>query len=128
MAKLRNLNILDIGKIVLIVSIVPAFVVGGTKVETAIVGQNPVAQGQAPGADANANKDVKIKEEKVAEGEAYAKQMLVLMDRDKSGKVSRQEYMEFMAAEFDRLDKNKDGELDVKELTQVRLVRGGGHR
>jgi Ca2+-binding EF-hand superfamily protein len=97
-------------------------------VETAIAGQNPVAQAQAPVADANANKDVKIKEEKVAEGEAYAKQMLVLMDRDKSGKVSRQEYMDFMAAEFERLDKNKDGELDVKELTQVRLARGGGHR
>jgi Ca2+-binding EF-hand superfamily protein len=90
------------------------------------VGQNPVAQTQPPAADAS--KDVKVKDEKVAEGEAYAKQMLVLMDRDKSGKVSRQEYMDFMAAEFDRMDKNKDGELDVNELTKVRLVRGGGHR
>ena len=126
MTKLRSLSVLDIGKIVLIVSIVPAFVVGGTKVETAVVGQNPVAQAQPPLADAN--RDGKIKEEKIAEGEAYAKQMLVLMDRDKSGKVSRQEYMDFMAAEFERMDKNKDGELDVKELTQVRVVRGGGHR
>lgn len=49
-------------------------------------------------------------------GEAAAKQLLVLMDTDKSGKVSKQEWMSFMEAEFDRLDKNKDGELDMKEL------------
>jgi hypothetical protein len=35
--------------------------------------------------------------------------------------VSRQEYMKFMAAEFDRLDKAKSGELDVKVLTQSKL-------
>ena len=44
------------------------------------------------------------------------------MDRDKNGKVSRQEFMKFMSAEFDRLDVNKDGELDVKELTGLRVV------
>jgi len=33
--------------------------------------------------------------------------------------VSRDEYMTFMSAEFDRLDKNHNGELDVKELTQT---------
>jgi hypothetical protein len=54
----------------------------------------------------------------LAAGETAAKQLLVLMDTDKSGKVSKQEWMSFMEAEFDRLDKNKDGELDVKELEQ----------
>jgi hypothetical protein len=29
--------------------------------------------------------------------------------------------MKFMEAEFDRLDRSKNGELDVKELTQSRL-------
>jgi Ca2+-binding EF-hand superfamily protein len=43
------------------------------------------------------------------------------MDTDKNGKISKQEYMEFMAAEFDRLDKDKSGELDVKELTLSKL-------
>ena len=40
---------------------------------------------------------------------------------DRHGKVSRQEYMKFMAAEFDRLDKANSGELDVKVLTQSNL-------
>jgi Ca2+-binding EF-hand superfamily protein len=30
-----------------------------------------------------------------------------------------------MEEEFERLDKNKDGELDVKELTQTRVRIGG---
>ena len=57
-------------------------------------------------------------------GEEAAKQLLLLMDRDKSGKVSRQEFMSFMEAEFDRLDKDKSGELDVNELreSQFRAV------
>jgi Ca2+-binding EF-hand superfamily protein len=46
--------------------------------------------------------------------------LLLLMDRDQNGKVSKEEFMNFMAAEFERLDKNKDGELDVNELTQSR--------
>ncbi|MGO9437447.1 MAG: hypothetical protein ACLPH3_21875 [Terracidiphilus sp.] len=68
---------------------------------------------------------------KVAAGEAEAKKLLLLMDTDKNGKVSRAEFMSFMAAEFDRLDVNHDGELDVKELEQSQLQtthRGGTHR
>jgi len=33
--------------------------------------------------------------------------------------------MSFMEAEFDRLDVKKDGELDVKELTQSRVSHFG---
>ena len=47
--------------------------------------------------------------------------MLLLMDKDQNGKVSKQEFMSFMEAEFNRVDKNKDGELDVKELTQSQI-------
>lgn len=61
------------------------------------------------------------REKRVAIGEAEAKKLLLLMDKDENGKVSRQEFMSFMEAEFERLDKNKDGELDVKELTQSPL-------
>jgi hypothetical protein len=67
--------------------------------------------------------------DKLALGEDDVKQLLVLMDADKNGRISRDEYMRFMTAEFDRLDKDKSGELDVKELTQS-LLRGSrsGHR
>jgi len=49
------------------------------------------------------------------------KQLLLLMDTDKNGKISKQEWMNFMSAEFDRLDKDKSGELDVKELAASRV-------
>jgi Ca2+-binding EF-hand superfamily protein len=62
-------------------------------------------------------------------GEADVKQLLLLMDADQNGKISKDEYMRFMAAEFDRLDKDKSGELDVKELTQSAFrVTHSGHR
>jgi Ca2+-binding EF-hand superfamily protein len=54
-------------------------------------------------------------------GDDYVKQLLLLMDTDKNGKISREEYMKFMQAEFDRLDEDKNGELDAKELTESRL-------
>jgi len=61
------------------------------------------------------------KEKKLAKGEREAKKLLLLMDADQNGKVSKQEFMSFMEAEFERLDVNKDGELDVKELTESRV-------
>ena len=67
----------------------------------------------------------------VAAGEYEAKKLLILMDADKSGTVSKKEFMDFMSAEFDRLDVNHDGVLDVKELELSQLTqahRGGGHR
>jgi Ca2+-binding EF-hand superfamily protein len=61
------------------------------------------------------------KVDSVALGENDVKQLLLLMDTNKNGKVSKQEFMQFMEAEFDRLDKDKSGELDPKELAQSRL-------
>lgn len=92
---------------------------------TAVAAQSPAAQAQSPAPD----KDIKVNEKKVSEGEAFAKQLLLLMDRDKNGKVSREEFMAFMEAEFERMDINKDGQLDVKELAYTRVIRGGApHR
>jgi len=57
-------------------------------------------------------------QDNVAVGEAEVKQMLPLMDQGKDGKVSKQDFMNFMEAEFNRLDKTKEGKLDVKKPTQ----------
>jgi Ca2+-binding EF-hand superfamily protein len=59
---------------------------------------------------------------KLAMGEDGIKQLLPLMDTDKNGMVTKQEFMKFMEAEFARLDKSKKGELNVKELTQSTLT------
>jgi hypothetical protein len=60
-------------------------------------------------------------QDKLAIGENEVKQLLLLMDTNKTGKITKQEWMKFMEAEFDRLDKNKSGALDAKELAQSRL-------
>lgn len=65
-------------------------------------------------------------QDNVAGAEPEVKKMLPLMDQDKDGKVSKQDFMNFMEAEFDRLDREKEGKLDVKKLTQppAQPVRG----
>jgi Ca2+-binding EF-hand superfamily protein len=60
-------------------------------------------------------------QDRLALGENEVRQLLLLIDTEKKGKISKQEWMKFMEAEFDRLDKSKNGELDVKELMQSRL-------
>ena len=61
-------------------------------------------------------------QDKLALGEPEVTQLLLLMDTDKNGKISKEEYMKFMEAEFERLDKDKTGELDVKKLTQSNVT------
>ena len=48
-------------------------------------------------------------------------QLLLLMDTNQNGKVSKEEWMKFMEEEFDRLDTKKTRELDPKELAKSRL-------
>ncbi|HTP26063.1 MAG TPA: hypothetical protein VMK12_10440 [Anaeromyxobacteraceae bacterium] len=47
----------------------------------------------------------------------HAKPMEVMkmMDTDKNGSVSKEEYMKFHEAMFDKMDKNKDQEIDHQE-------------
>jgi len=61
------------------------------------------------------------KERKLAAATEAAKELLLAMDTNKSGKVSKEEWMKFMQAEFDRLDTDHRGQLDVKELTKSRV-------
>jgi hypothetical protein len=55
------------------------------------------------------------------------RQMPLLMDTDESGKISKQEWLRLMEAEFDRLDPGKTGSLAPRKLAatnaQVRHIR-----
>jgi Ca2+-binding EF-hand superfamily protein len=60
--------------------------------------------------------------DKLAIADGNVKKLLLLMDADKNGKISKQEWMSFMEAEFNKLDKDGSGELDPKELMQSRIT------
>lgn len=55
-------------------------------------------------------------------GQDQVVDLLLLMDTDENGKISKQEWMDFASAEFDRLDKDKSGQLDIREIARTRLV------
>jgi EF hand len=81
----------------------------------------PVVIWAVPGIAVAQRAAVPKPQDKLALGEPEVKQLLLLMDTDKSGKISKQEWIQFMEAEFDRLDKDKEGQLDAKELMQSKL-------
>jgi hypothetical protein len=60
-------------------------------------------------------------QDNLAMGEDHVRQLLLLMPADKKGMVSHQEYMKFMETEFNRLDKERKGELDARKLAQSNL-------
>ena len=60
-------------------------------------------------------------QDKAALASPHVQELLLVMDTDKNGKISKQEWMKFMEAEFDRLDKNKTGELSPQELVQSKV-------
>jgi EF hand len=80
-----------------------------------------IAAWAMPGTAAAQKASAPKAQDKLALGDADVKKLLLLIDTEKKGKITKQEWMTFMAAEFDRLDTEKNGELDVKELTQSRL-------
>lgn len=48
-------------------------------------------------------------------------QLLLLIDKNKDGKITKDEWMKFMSEEFDRLDRDHSGDLDAKDLEQSRV-------
>jgi hypothetical protein len=69
-----------------------------------------------------AQKDSVLKPpDKLTLGQNEVEQLLLLIDMNETGKITKQEWMKFMEEEFDRLDKNKTGEIDAKELAHSRL-------
>jgi Ca2+-binding EF-hand superfamily protein len=47
---------------------------------------------------------------------AEARRLLRVIDKDMNGTVSRDEFLQFMGRTFDRLDINRSGELEAREL------------
>lgn len=60
--------------------------------------------------------------DKITIGMENVKQLLLMME-SRDGKISKQQWMRFMEAEFDRLDTEKKGELDQMAIRQSVYVR-----
>ena len=61
-------------------------------------------------------------QDRLALGEESVKQLLLLMDTDKNGMVSKQDYMRYMEAEFHRLDKSNRGQLNARQIAQSTTI------
>jgi Ca2+-binding EF-hand superfamily protein len=85
----------------------------------------PIALMSASGALAVADVGSKP-QDKLAQANENVKQLLLLLDADQNGRISKKEWMAFMEAEFNKLDKDGNGELDQKELMLAKIsVRQG---
>jgi len=71
------------------------------------------------------------KNQMMSDAGPHVQELLLVMDTDKNGKISKQEWMKFMEAECDRLDENKTGELSPQSCSvegecQPEAIRGDG--
>ena len=65
-----------------------------------------------------AQKDVSRRPDRNVMAVDNVKQLLLVMDTNNRGKISKQQWMAFMEAQFDRLDVEKKGELDQTAIKQ----------
>lgn len=66
-----------------------------------------------------ADEDEAKKKRRAALGKVSAERILQRLDKNKDGKLSKDEVPERMVQAFDRIDANKDGSLDLKEIEQM---------
>lgn len=60
-------------------------------------------------------------QQRMLDGEVFTKELLLEMEAGKDGKISKREFLAFMGQEFDRLDTNNEGEIDVSELRKQQV-------
>ena len=53
-----------------------------------------------------------------------AKEILLVMDTDKQGKITKEAWMKFMATEFDRMDADGSGTIDPQNLQLAKRPPG----
>ena len=58
--------------------------------------------------------------QKAADNSSGGKLRLTVMDTDHDGTVSKEEFMIYMEAQFEKADSDHDGSLDAKEFEQLR--------
>jgi len=56
-----------------------------------------------------------------AAAQSDVRKLLLLMDKDKNGSVSKDEFLQYLSQAFDRLDVNKSGELESNELSNAKV-------
>jgi len=55
-------------------------------------------------------------------GQFWNESMMKMMDTNKDGMVSRDEFLTYMGAQFDRMDQNKDRMLTTKEFMDKKMM------
>ncbi|MGD0798515.1 MAG: hypothetical protein ABR910_12405 [Acidobacteriaceae bacterium] len=68
--------------------------------------------------DATPKQIVTVQQEQPAFGQNQVAQLVLLMNTNKDGRVTREQFIRFMDAQFDLLDTNKTGAVAVKEVIQ----------
>jgi Ca2+-binding EF-hand superfamily protein len=72
--------------------------------------------------------NVPIHQDVVALAQPKLIEVLLLMDTDRNGKISKRDFMNLMEAVFDRLDRDKHGELDPGQFRQSIRIRSATGR
>jgi Ca2+-binding EF-hand superfamily protein/mono/diheme cytochrome c family protein len=86
----------------------------------AVIGTIPLAW--SPGAPSTSG--FAASKRTAAAAASDARQLLRLMDNDRNGAVSRDEFMQFMSQSFDRFDVDRSGGIDSKEASNVAFPFG----
>lgn len=55
-------------------------------------------------------------------GTFWTQSLATEMDRNKDGMVSRQEYMDYLGAQYDKMDAKKKGMLNKQEFTDKKMM------
>jgi hypothetical protein len=72
--------------------------------------------------------NVPIHQDVVALAQPKVIEVLLVMDPDRNGNISKKDFMNLTEAVFDRLDKDKKGELDPRQFRQSVRVKAATGR
>jgi len=96
----------------------PRYLRTAIRLLAAIIATHAVAPSFAQKANVPIHQDV------VALAQPKVIEVLLLMDADRNGKISKGDFMNLTEAVFDRLDKDKKGELEPRQFWQSVRLRG----